>query len=52
MGAFSATFEIANLAGEQFVEITALVDTGSTYTTIPANLLVQLGGGSGRTPPL
>ena len=43
MGAFSATFEIANLAGERFVEITALADTGSTYTTIPANTLVQLG---------
>ena len=43
MGAFSATFEIGNLAGERFVEITALVDTGSTYTTIPANTLVQLG---------
>ena len=43
MGAFSSTFEIANLAGERFVEITALVDTGSTYTTIPANTLVQLG---------
>ena len=43
MGTFSTTFEIANLAGERFVEITALVDTGSTYTTIPADLLVQLG---------
>lgn len=43
MGAISATFEIANLAGERFVEITALVDTESTYTTIPANMLVQLG---------
>ena len=43
MGAFGATFEIANLAGEQFTGITALVDTGSTYTAIPANLLVQLG---------
>ena len=43
MGAFSATFEIGNLAEERFVEITALVDTGSTYTTIPANTLVQLG---------
>ena len=43
MGAISATFEIANLSGERFVEITALVDTGSTYTTIPANMLIQLG---------
>ncbi len=43
MGAFNATFEIANLAGERFAEITAMVDTGSTYTTIPANTLVQLG---------
>ena len=52
MGAFSATFEIANLAGEQFVEITALVDTGSTYTTIPVQYADSSGGGSGRTPPL
>ena len=43
MGAISATFEIANLAGERFIDITALVDTGSTYTTIPANMLIQLG---------
>ena len=43
MGTFSSTFEIANLAGERFVEVTALVDTGSTYTTIPANVLVRLG---------
>ena len=34
MGAFNAASEIANLSGERFVEITALVDTGSTYTTI------------------
>lgn len=43
MGTFSSTFEIANLAGERFVEVTALVDTGATYTTIPANVLVRLG---------
>ena len=43
MGAFNAAFEIANMAGDRFVEVTALVDTGSTYTIIPANLLIQLG---------
>ena len=43
MGTFNATFEIANLAGERFVEVNALADTGSMYTIIPANVLVRLG---------
>ena len=43
MGAFNAAFEIANMAGDRFVEVTALVDTGSTYTIIPAKHLIRLG---------
>ena len=43
MGTFSVSIQIGDLAGEQFVEVQALVDTGSTYTVLPKELLEQLG---------
>lgn len=43
MGTFEVSFQVGDLAGHQFVEVEALVDTGSTYTSIPRNILVNLG---------
>jgi clan AA aspartic protease len=43
MGAFRVTIEIGDKAGERFTQVDALVDTGATYTWIPASLLRQLG---------
>ena len=43
MGSFSVPIQLGNLAGESFVDVTALVDTGATYTTLPASTLTELG---------
>lgn len=43
MGTFTVTIQIGDLAGQQFVEVQALVDTGSTYTVLPNEVLEQLG---------
>ena len=43
MGAFTVPVQIGNPAGGQFIDITALVDTGSTYTALPTNTLTRLG---------
>ncbi len=43
MGTFSVDVEIANYIGGEFQSINALVDTGSTHTTVPASLLRRLG---------
>lgn len=43
MGTFSVDVEIANYTGGEFLEINALVDTGSTHTTVPASTLERLG---------
>ena len=43
MGTFNVSIQIGDLAGQQFVEVQALVDTGSTYTVLPKELLEQLG---------
>ncbi len=43
MGTFTVALQVGDLAGRQFVEVEALVDTGSTYTSIPGNILAQLG---------
>ena len=43
MGTFSVPVQIANLNDGPFIEVTALVDTGATYTTLPASLLTRLG---------
>ena len=43
MGTFYVDVEIANYTGGEFLSINALVDTGSTHTTVPASLLQRLG---------
>lgn len=43
MGTFSVAIEVSDLAGQQFTEVETLVDSGSTYTSIPGSLLTRLG---------
>jgi len=43
MGTFSATIELGDPLGQRFESLDAVVDTGSTYTVVPASLLVRLG---------
>lgn len=43
MGTFSVTFEIGDPQGERYESIEAVVDTGSTYTWIPQEILGRLG---------
>ncbi len=42
MGTFQAAFEIGDLQGQTWVTIEALVDTGSSYTWIPRQILERL----------
>ena len=43
MGTFTIPIQIGDLAGQNFVDLEALVDTGATYTSIPGSTLTQLG---------
>ena len=43
MGTFTINIQVGDLAGQQFIEVEALVDTGSTYTVLPTDLLFRLG---------
>ena len=43
MGTFTVTVEIGDPQGQHFEEVEALVDTGATYTALPATLLRRLG---------
>ena len=43
MGVFSVPIEIGNPDGSQFERLDALVDTGATFTMIPASVLRELG---------
>lgn len=43
MGTFNASLQVGDLKGHAFMDVEALVDTGVTYTSIPANILLQLG---------
>ena len=43
LGTFGVTIQVGDLAGENFVDQVALVDTGSTYTVLPKETLDQLG---------
>ena len=43
MGTFTVPLQVGDLADQEFVEVKALVDTGATYTSIPQNILTQLG---------
>ena len=43
MGTFTLPIQVGDLAGQQFVDLEALVDTGATYTSIPGSTLDRLG---------
>ena len=43
MGMFSVTISVANIHGEKFEELEAVVDPASDYTTLPRDLLQRLG---------
>ena len=43
MGTFRASIEIGDARGERYEALEALVDTGSTYTWVPRDLLRQMG---------
>ena len=43
MGTFSVPIEIGDPGGTRYESVSALVDTGASYTVIPAALLRQLG---------
>jgi clan AA aspartic protease len=43
MGTFSLTIEIGDPQGQRFEAMNALVDTGATYTVVPASFLRRLG---------
>ena len=43
MGTFKVAVQVGDLDGRQFIEMEALVDTESTYTVLPKEILDQLG---------
>jgi clan AA aspartic protease len=43
MGVFSIEIQAGDPTGGRFVPVTVLVDTGASYTTLPADLLDRLG---------
>jgi predicted aspartyl protease len=43
MGTFRVQIEIGDASGERWETVEVLVDTGATYTTVPAPLLRRIG---------
>ena len=43
MGIFNASIEIGNPSGSRFETISALVDAGASFTTLPGPFLYSLG---------
>lgn len=43
MGTFNVTIEVGDPRGDRFEPVEALVDTGATYTVVPAPTLERLG---------
>lgn len=43
MGVFNSPIRLDGMDGQQSLEIEALVDTGASYTIVPAHLLEDLG---------
>ncbi len=43
MGTFRHNIEVGDPEGEQYVRLDALVDTGASYTVLPASILRRLG---------
>lgn len=48
MGTFSCPVEVFSADGSRTVTVAAVVDTGSTYTCLPAELLRELGAAPSR----
>ena len=49
MGAIYVTIEVGDMQGGRFEPVEVMVDTGSTFTTVPADLLRRLGVNPQRT---
>ena len=43
MGTFIVPVQVGDLAGQQFIGVEALADTGATYTVLPEDVLARLG---------
>ena len=43
MGTFYVTIQVADRFRERYVNVDAMIDTGSTYTSLPESLLEDLG---------
>jgi clan AA aspartic protease len=43
MGTFSVLIQVGDPAGQEFIDVEALVDTGASDTVLPRDTLVQLG---------
>ncbi len=48
MGTFKVSIGIGDPQGQEYELVEALVDTGATYSTLPASLLRRLGVGTDR----
>ena len=51
MGAIHIQIEIGDMQGERFEPVEVMVDTGATFTTVPADVLGRLGVSPQRTMP-
>ena len=51
MGTIFVTIEVGDIGRERFEPVEVMVDTGSTFTTVPAGLLRGLGISPQRTVP-
>jgi predicted aspartyl protease len=51
LGALFVTIEVGDARGERFEPVEVMVDTGATFTTVPASLLRRLGISPQRTMP-
>ncbi len=51
MGALHVTIEVGDMRGERFEPVEVMVDTGATFTTVPAKVLRSLGVSPHRTMP-
>ena len=51
MGTVTATIEVGDPQGENFQEVELEVDTGSTYTALPREMLLALGVPVDRSVP-
>ena len=49
MGAIYVTIDVGDMRGERFEPVEVMVDTGATFTTVPADLLRRLGVNPQRT---